>query len=123
MNLRRASVLRVWPRRGWLRDSFRFPDDKYWLYRIENNDRKEYVDKTYTLEHIMPQKLTGEWKTSLGPDHEHIHDEYLSSLGNLTLTGYNLEYSNHPFAHKRDTEGGFRQSPLKLNRNLGSIKA
>lgn len=120
-----------------LRDNYRFPDNKefnyefanrwypdsrYWLYRIENNYRKEYISKAeYTLEHIMPRTLTEEWKASLGPDYERIHDKYLPSPGNLTLTGYNPEYGNRPFAYKRDTEGGFRQSPLKLNRGLGSV--
>ena len=101
----------------------RYPDSKYWLYRIENNDSKEYVpEPDYTVEHIMPQTLTDEWKASLGREHERVHDECLSSPGNLTLTGYNREYSNRSFAHKRDTKGGFRQSPLKLNRSLGSAK-
>lgn len=101
----------------------RYPDSKYWLYRIENDGRKEYIPESeYTVEHIMPRKLTDEWKVSLGRGHERIYGEYLSSPGNLTLTGYNREYSNHPFVHKRDIKGGFKQSPLKLNRSLGSTK-
>ena len=38
---------------------------------------------------------------------------------NLTLTGYNSEYSDHPFTMKRDMEGGFKDSPLRLNKGLG----
>jgi hypothetical protein len=34
-----------------------------------------------------------------------IHDQYLHTLGNLTLTGYNSEYSDRPFAEKRDPRG------------------
>ena len=42
-------------------------------------------------------------------------------LGNLTLTGYNAEYSDRPFYEKRDMKGGFRESPLRLNRGLGGL--
>ena len=100
-----------------------YPANTYWLYRIENDGRKEPVTKAeYTEEHIMPRTLSEEWRDSLGPDHERIHDEYLASPGNITLTGYNSEYGNRHFEYKRDTEGGFRQSPLKLNRGLGSVE-
>ena len=43
-------------------------------------------------------------------------------MGNLTLTGYNSEYSDRPFKQKRDMEGGFKQSPLRLNAGLGSCE-
>jgi len=46
----------------------------------------------------------------------------LHTLGNLTLTGYNSEYSDRPFTEKRDMEGGFKHSPLKLNQGLGSLE-
>ena len=107
----------------------RYPDDKYWLYRLENNDRKEaitsveYTGRKYTVEHIMPQNLSEEWRTSLGSEHERIHEECLYSPGNITLTGYNPDYGNRPFAYKRDTNGGFKRSPLKLNEGLGDAKA
>ena len=106
----------------------RYPDADYWLCRLENNDRREsitkveYTGRKYTKEHIMPQNLSEEWRTSLGDDHERIHEERLNSPGNITLTGYNSKYGNRPFAYKRDTEGGFRQSPLKLNRGLGTTE-
>ena len=47
----------------------------------------------------------------------------MHTLGNLTLTGYNAEYSDRPFAEKRDMTGGFKQSPLKLNAGLGQLDA
>ena len=40
------------------------------------------------------------------------------TLGNLTLTGYNSEYSDRPFKEKRDMKGGFHESPLRLNAGL-----
>jgi predicted transport protein len=47
----------------------------------------------------------------------------LHTLGNLTLTAYNSDYSDRPFQEKRDMpdapEKGLKQSPLKLNQGLG----
>jgi predicted transport protein len=92
------------------------------LRRLENHDRKERASiDEYTIEHIMPQSLSTEWKTSLGDDWQRIHQTYLHTLGNLTLTAYNSEYSNKPFLVKRDMKGGFKESPLKLNQGLGLI--
>jgi len=107
-----------------VRDLYNFPRRSYWLRKLENYDRKEKISVTdYTIEHIMPQNanLSEEWRQSLGPDWERIHKTWLHTLGNLTLTGYNSEYSDRPFNQKRDMEGGFKQSPLKLNRDLGEL--
>jgi uncharacterized protein with ParB-like and HNH nuclease domain/predicted transport protein len=104
------------------KDLYNFRSRRYWLRRLENHDRKERVSiDEYTIEHIMPQNLSTEWKTSLGDDWQRIHQTYLHTLGNLTLTAYNSEYSNKPFLVKRDMKGGFKESPLKLNQGLGSI--
>jgi predicted transport protein len=43
----------------------------------------------------------------------------LHTIGNLTLTGYNSEYSDRPFIVKRDMIGGFRESTLRVNSGLG----
>ena len=51
-----------------------------------------------------------------------MQQQWLHTLGNLTLTGYNAEYSDRPFADKRDMVGGFKQSPLKLNAGLGHVE-
>jgi predicted transport protein len=40
-----------------------------------------------------------------------VQETWLHTLGNLTLTGYNAEYSDRPFAEKRDMKGGFKESP------------
>ncbi|GAA7379799.1 hypothetical protein MM0344_11320 [Helicobacter pylori] len=66
----------------------------------------------------MPQKLTEEWERDLGENFQAIHDKYLHTIGNLTLTGYNSKCSNRSFQEKRDMEKGFKQSPLKLNQSL-----
>ena len=47
--------------------------------------------------------------------------DWLNTLGNLTLTGYNSEYSDRPFGEKRDMQGGFKESPLRLNEGLLSV--
>ncbi len=100
-------------------DFYKFKKNKYFLERLENFERKERVyTHEYTIEHIMPQTLTEEWKRDLGENFQAIHDKYLHTIGNLTLTGYNQEYSNNSFQEKRDMEKGFKQSPLKLNQSL-----
>ena len=107
-----------------VRDVYNFPRRSYWLRRVENHGRKERVPvDEYTIEHIMPQNenLSARWQSDLGPDWEQIHKTRLHTLGNLTLTGYNSEYSDRSFVDKRDMKGGFKESPLRLNEGLASI--
>ena len=108
-----------------VKNLYAFNRRSYWLRRFENFGRKERVRvQDYTIEHIMPQNvdLRPEWKQALGLDWMRVHKEYLHTLGNLTLTGYNSEYSDLPFSQKRDMEGGFRFSPLKLNQGLSECE-
>jgi predicted transport protein len=107
------------------RDLYNFRSRSYWLRRLENHDRKERVPvNEYTIEHILPQNdnLPDYWKQALGPEWERIRDTWLHTLGNLTLTGYNSEYSDRSFKDKRDHLMGFRMSPLKLNQGLGQLE-
>ena len=107
------------------RNLYNFRSRSYWLRRLENHDRKELVEiGRYTIEHIMPQNedLRPEWREALGDGWEKNHQTWLHTLGNLTLTGYNSEYSDKPFLEKRDMEGGFRESPLRLNEGLGRVE-
>lgn len=105
-------------------DFYNFQKKKYFFERLENKDNaKEPVNtKECTIEHIMPQILTEEWKRDLGGNFQAIHDKYLHTIGNLTLTGYNQEYSNKSFQEKRDMEKGFKQSPLRLNQSLKDLE-
>lgn len=108
-----------------VRNLYAFNRRSYWLRRFENHDRKERVQvQDYTIEHIMPQNeaLRPEWLAELGGDWKRVHAEYLHTLGNLTLTGYNSEYSDRPFKEKRDMTDGFAQSPLRLNQGLGACE-
>ena len=106
------------------RDLYNFPRWSYWLRRLENHDRKERVPvDEYTIEHILPQNenLSATWRETLGPEWQRVQETWLHTLGNLTLTGYNSEYSDRPFGEKRDMQGGFKESPLRLNEGLGAL--
>jgi uncharacterized protein with ParB-like and HNH nuclease domain/predicted transport protein len=108
-----------------VRNLYAFNRRSYWLRRFENFNRKERVNvQNLTIEHIMPQNelLNEEWKETLGEDWQRIHEQYLHTLGNLTLTAYNSEYSDYSFREKRDMENGFKHSPLKLNAGLGNCE-
>ncbi len=108
------------------RDLYNFRSRSYWLRRLENHGRKERVPvDEYTIEHILPQNedLSAAWKQALGPGMGAHPAKWLHTLGNLTLTGYNAEYSDRAFTEKRDMTGGFKQSPLKLNPGLGELDA
>lgn len=97
---------------------------KYFLERLENFDTKEPVDtQKCEIEHIMPQTLNPKWEGDLGENFEAIHEKYLHTIGNLTLTGYNSEYSNNSFQEKRDMKNGFKQSPLRLNQSLKDLES
>ena len=107
-----------------VRDLYNFSRRSYWLRRLENHCRKERVAvDEYTIEHILPQNenLSAMWHEALGPEWERVQETWLHTLGNLTLTGYNAEYSDRSFAEKRDMQGGFKESPLRLNDGLGVL--
>ena len=61
----------------------------------------------------MPQTLSPEWYEMLGESADLIHSEWLHTIGNLTLTGYNPELGNRPYADKKRT---FALSHVELNR-------
>lgn len=127
--------------------SSRFPDDeefsqalankavyrmsgKYKTYlfeRFENYGTKETKDvykhiddNVYSIEHIMPQHLTSEWRKELGPKADEIHSTWLHRLGNLTLTAYNSNMSNDTFQEKRDAEHGYKNSGLRMNQFIAA---
>ncbi len=113
-----------------VKDVYNFRTRNYLLGKLENMGRRETVTvEEYTIEHIMPQteNLSSEWRRDLGTNWKHVHDTYLHTLGNLTLTAYNSEYSARPFVEKRDLVSkdghpcGFAHSPLHLNQGLGTL--
>jgi len=111
------------------RDIYNFRSRSYWLRRLENYGRKERVAvDEYTIEHILPQNenLSAKWREALGEEWQRIQQTWLHTLGNLTLTAYNSDYSDRAFTEKRDMpdapEKGLKQSPLKLNQGLGILE-
>ena len=107
------------------RDLYNFRSRSYWLRKLENYGRKERVPvDEYTIEHILPQNsdLSAPWRQALGEHWEQVQERWLHTLGNLTLTGYNSEYSDRPFTEKRDMPGGFKESPIRLNEGLGTLE-
>jgi uncharacterized protein with ParB-like and HNH nuclease domain/predicted transport protein len=107
-----------------VKDVYNFRSRNYLLSRLENFNRKEPVNvDDFTIEHILPQNpnLSKEWQTMLGSNWKEIQDQYLHTLGNLTLTGYNSELSDKPFTYKKSIEGGFNDSPIRLNEYMRKV--
>lgn len=73
--------------------------------------------KDLTVEHVMPQKLTDEWRNSLGEEAEEVHAKYRDLLSNLTLSGYatNPSMGTKPFEDKKQV---YRESAIKMTRQL-----
>lgn len=75
----------------------------------------------YSVEHVMPQKLTGRWVDDLlgwGVNNPNqLHESHLHVLGNLTLTPINSELSNLPFDAKREQ---LSDDWLRLNSEIAS---
>lgn len=101
---------------------------QYLFERLENGDSKEMNDvigylenNNLSIEHIMPQTLTPAWREALGENYAAIHEQWLHSIANLTLTGYNSNYSNRPFAEKKTMDYGFIKSGLRLNQYIAQF--
>lgn len=100
------------------RDIYNMRSRNFILKQLENFENKAPVRiENYTIEHIMPQNrnLSPEWQEMLGPNWQEVQKTYLHTIGNLTLTSYNSEMSDHSFPTKIDMEGGFKESALRLN--------
>lgn len=124
--------------REWFptRQVYRIPSSyRCFLFeRMENENSPEANDTIvekmmkgeFTIEHIMPQTPTIQWKQELGDNWEEIHNTYLHTFANLTLTGFNVSYSNHSFREKKegyiDRKGrkidGFDNSAFRLSNFL-----
>ncbi len=100
----------------------------YLLERLENFQNNEPVaiegNSDITIEHIFPQNPDPKWKIELGADeYNFIKENYLNTVGNLTLSGNNGKLSNKPFLDKKvmnvdGKEQGYIFSRLWLNRDL-----
>lgn len=89
---------------------------RFLLVRIElSYGHKEVVsleDSKISIEHIMPQTLSSDWKKDIGEEWSKVHEQLLNRLGNLTLTAYNPELSNKTFDIKRKE---LAKSKLSMN--------
>lgn len=77
---------------------------KFLLTAIENQGKEQLITDNLTIEHIMPQNknLSTSWQKMLGEDiWQEVQEKYLHTLGNLTLTAYNSELGDKPFAEKQ----------------------
>jgi len=100
----------------------------YFFERMENYKNNESVviegNEKITVEHIFPQNPDPKWKIELGEEeYVFIKENYLNTIGNLTLSGNNGKLSNKPFVEKRDMnidggEQGYKFSRLWLNNDL-----
>lgn len=99
---------RIYPRRKIAR---------YMLIALEEaHQHKEPVETAYsTIEHVMPQTLSDQWKVALGSNYAEIHDRWIDTLGNLTLTGYNSELGNATFDEKKTQ---LQNTHFELSRGL-----
>ena len=85
---------------------------------MEAEHREEAPARDHlTIEHVMPQKLTDDWKQALGADAEDVHGRYRDRLANLTLSGdvTNSEMGTATFDAKRKV---YRRSSIGLTRRL-----
>lgn len=114
--------------RGWPHDErfiqafARFPLYKRGYARevLETLERarghKEPADLALAqVEHVMPQTLSDDWIEDLGDEAGRVHGEWLHQPGNLTLSAYNQEVGNQPFAKKR---ARFATSNIGLTREV-----
>jgi uncharacterized protein with ParB-like and HNH nuclease domain/alkylated DNA nucleotide flippase Atl1 len=90
----------------------------------ESYGSKEPVSpESLTIEHVLPQKSTAEWRSMLAQDLdagesvEQVYSSLLHTLGNLTLTGYNPKLSNNSFDEKREL---LAKSGLAMNQDIAS---
>ena len=98
---------------------------KYLLTEIENQGKERIVVENLSIEHIMPQNsnLSTEWQVMLGSDWSVVKDKYLHTLGNLTLTGYNSELGDKPFAEKKKKLAEAQTKIVTLNSDVWSCDA
>ena len=105
------------------------PKNRTYLFeRLENYQNNEHViidgNSDITIEHIFPQNPDAKWKLELGnEEYNFIKENYINTIGNLTLSGNNGKLSNKSFLEKKemnieDKEQGYIYSRLWLNRDL-----
>jgi hypothetical protein len=129
-----SSLVTFFHEKGWPNDErFKKALLRFELYARETNkcrmilealeksiEHKERVDfANLTIEHIIPQTLTEEWKQELGEEWKYVSETWVHTIGNLTLTGYNPEMSRKLFSEKKMQ---LAESNLRLNKYFAEIE-
>jgi hypothetical protein len=71
-----------------------------------------------TIEHIMPEELTADWRTHLGQHCDNVHRDCLHRFGNLTILEPNL---NRGTALLEAKKADYARSQSVLTRELGNL--
>ena len=85
---------------------------------MEAEHKEEAPDRKHlTIEHVMPQKLTAEWKQDLGDASEDIHGRFSDRLANLTLSGNvtNSKMGGGSFSEKKKV---YELSSIRMTRRV-----
>lgn len=94
------------------------------LYAMMNDKHAEESPPPdrLTLEHVMPQRLTDEWRRELGPNAHEIHGRWKNSLPNLVLMGdtKNARLGQQVFQKKR---AAYLGSSMGLTRQVGEFSS
>ena len=101
------------------REIYKMKRCHYILGKLEKWDNKTPVDvDNLTIEHILPQNqnLSYEWKIALGNNWNEVQRKCLHTIGNLTLTAYNVELSDDSFNNKLNMNGGYKEGALRINK-------
>lgn len=87
------------------RDMYKNRNIDFILRRLETmTQAKEELPTNVSVEHVLPQTLSEEWKKYLGLSKEDLatlQREYTNRIGNLTLTAYNSEMKNKLYDEKK----------------------
>lgn len=92
--------------------------NKYVQRKLENAVSNDHYNwRPDSIEHIMPETLSADWKKRLGDNYSEIHGEYLHTIGNLTPLNMtdNIINSNDPFSVKLPQ---YKSSSWKLTRDV-----
>lgn len=104
---------------------------KYILSTIENDvkdedtkllkkKKEQLFTDSLSIEHVMPQNenVSPAWRTMLGENWQYVHDKYLHTLGNLTITGYNSELGDKTYPEKQQMMDDIDAKAVLLNKEI-----
>ena len=129
-----------WLEKGWPDDTAFIPHlVEFAIYKRERNKlrillealerqsghKEELKLQLLSIEHVMPQALGNDedgtaWRKILGSEWKTLHEKWLHTLGNLTLTGYNPELGNSSFTKKQKA---LAESNVSLNEHFLTVSA